>query len=71
MLTEAEGRMDAKQYVKIIDQHLPKVWKIWEFFWRRSFFSKTMTPNTPLNWPKLGSRIIEFRLWIGLPNLLT
>jgi transposase len=32
---------------------------------------KARGPNTPLNWPKLGSRIVEFRLWIGLPNHLT
>ena len=31
MLTEVKGRMDAKQYVEILDQYLPKVWKIWDF----------------------------------------
>ena len=59
MLIEVEGRMDAKQYVEILDQHLPKLGKLWDFLWRKPFFSKTMIPNTPPYWPKLGSRMIE------------
>ena len=39
MLTEVEGKMDAKQYVEIMDQHLPKVWKLWDFLWRKPSFS--------------------------------
>ena len=59
MLTEVEGRMDAKQYVEILGQHLSKVWKLWDFLWRKPFFSKTMILNTPPYWLKFGSRIRE------------
>ena len=45
MLTEVEGRLHMKQYVEILDQHLPKVWKLWDFLWRKPFFSKTMILN--------------------------
>ena len=59
MLTEVEGRMDVKQYVEILDQHLPKVSKLWDFLWRKPFFSRTMILKTPPYSLNLGSRIIE------------
>ena len=72
MLTEVEGRMDVKQYVEILDQHLPKLWKLWDFLWRKLFFSKTMILNIPPYWPKLGSRIIDpfiSNFWYILPTV--
>ena len=65
MLIEVERRIDVKQYVGIIGQHIPRS------MGEGQFFRKTITSNIPPNWPKLSSKIMDFRLWIGLPNLLT
>jgi hypothetical protein len=70
-LAEIEGRMDADQYVDILDNHLlPSIGES-GIPDGECFFSKTMTPNIPPERPETGWKRTISLSWTGPHSLQT
>ena len=71
ILSEVEGRMDAEQYVAILEEDCCRAWRILEFLQMKSFSSRIMIPSIPPEEPRSGLRSRISSFWIGLLNLQT
>ena len=54
IMAEVEGRMDAQQYLDILEEHLGESVDKLGWRWRISFSSRIMTPSTPPRRPRNG-----------------
>src|SRR5258705_13089219 len=71
ILAEVEGRMDAEQYVAILNDHLLPSMEESGIAKRISYSSKTMTQNIHQKEPGIGLKAMKSLLWTGQHSLLT
>jgi hypothetical protein len=59
MLTEVEKRMNAKQFVDIMDQHLSQSMEYLRVPWEKPIFQQGNDLNTPPNWLKCRIQVMD------------